>query len=82
MDAFEDLAQAFLTHFLGSRERKKPFSYLLILHQKEGETLKEFMIRLNTKKLKVEDLNEGVIFFAIYNGISPDEPVVRKIARK
>jgi hypothetical protein len=49
MDAIKDLALAFLTHFLGSQERKKPSGYLLILHQKEGESLKEFMIQLNTK---------------------------------
>jgi hypothetical protein len=46
---------------------------------KEGESLKEFMIWF-TEKLKVEDLNKGVIFSAIYNGISPDELVARKFA--
>ncbi|XP_059434176.1 uncharacterized protein LOC132167275 [Corylus avellana] len=79
---FEDLARIFLTHFLGSRERKKPSRYLLTLHQREGESLKEFMIRFNTEKLKVENPTDGVIFSAVYNGISPDEPVARKIARK
>jgi hypothetical protein len=54
----------------------------LTLHQKEGESLKEFMIRFNTKKLKVEDPDEGLVFSTIYNGISPDEPVARKVARK
>jgi hypothetical protein len=39
----------------------------------------EFMVRFNTKKLKVEDPDEGVIFSAIYNGISPDELVAQKI---
>jgi hypothetical protein len=38
------------------------------------------MIQFNTEKLKVEDLDEGVIFSAIYNGISPYEPMARKIA--
>ena len=38
------------------------------------------MIWFNTEKLKVEDPDEGVVFSAIYNGISPDEPVVRKVA--
>jgi hypothetical protein len=52
----------------------------LTLHQKEGESLKEFMIQLNTEKLKVEDPNKGVVFSTIYNGISLDELVVRKIA--
>ncbi|XP_059458234.1 uncharacterized protein LOC132187811 [Corylus avellana] len=78
----EDLARIFLTHFLGSRERKKPSGYLLTLHQQERESLKEFMVQFNAVKLKVEDPNDCVIFFAIYNGISPDEPVARKIARR
>ena len=83
MDTFEDLAGAFLTHFLCSQECKKPSDYLLTLHQKEGENLKEFMIWFNTKKLKkIKDPDEGVVFSTIYNGISPDEPVVRKVARK
>jgi hypothetical protein len=73
------LARTFLTHFLGSRGWKKPFGYLLTLQQKEGESLKEFMVRFNTKKFKVEDPVEGVIFSAIYNGISP---VAWKIARR
>jgi hypothetical protein len=40
------------------------------------------MIWFNTKKLKVEDPTDGVIFFAIYNGISPEELVMRKIERR
>ncbi|XP_059455075.1 uncharacterized protein LOC132185298 [Corylus avellana] len=79
---FEDLARIFLTHFLGSRERKKPSEYLLMLHQREGESLKEFMIRFNAEKLKVEDPTKGVIFSAIHNGISFEELVARKIARR
>ncbi|XP_059458335.1 uncharacterized protein LOC132187931 [Corylus avellana] len=78
---FEDLARIFLTHFLGSRERKKPSRYLLTLHQQEGESLKEFMVQFNVEKLKIEDPSNGVIFSTIYNGISPDEPMARKIAR-
>jgi hypothetical protein len=33
------------------------------------------MVQFNTEKLKVEDPDKGVIFSAIYNGISPDESV-------
>jgi hypothetical protein len=82
VSTFEDLARTFLSHFLGSLGWKKPSGYLLTLQQKVGESLKEFMVWFNTEKLKVEDLDEGVIFSAIYNGISPDEPVAWKIARK
>jgi hypothetical protein len=82
INTFEDLARTFLTHFLRSREQKKSFSYLLTLHQKKGENLKEFIIRFNIEKLKVKDPNEGIIFSAIYNGISSNKPVARKIAHK
>lgn len=41
VDTFKDLARIFLTQFLGSRERKKPSGYLLTLHQREGESLKD-----------------------------------------
>ena len=74
---FKDLAWIFLTHFLGSWERKKPFGYLLTFYRREGERLKEFMIRFNTKKLKVGDPTNGIIFFAIFNGITPEEPLPR-----
>ena len=55
---------------------------MLTLHQKEGGSLKEFMIWFNTEKLKVEDPDEGVIFSAIYNGISSNEPMAWKIERR
>jgi hypothetical protein len=38
-----------------------------MLYRREGESLKEFMIRFNAEKLKVEDPTDGLIFFAIYN---------------
>jgi hypothetical protein len=37
------------------------------------------MIRFNAEKLKVKDPIDGVLFSTFYNGISPKEPVVRKI---
>jgi hypothetical protein len=40
------------------------------------------MILFNTEKLKVKDPNEGIIFSAIYNGISSNKPMARKIAHR
>ena len=40
------------------------------------------MIQFNLEKLKVEDLTDGVKFFAIYQGISPEEPIMRKLAQR
>jgi hypothetical protein len=80
ISTFEDLAWIFLTQFLGPGERKKPSKYLLTLHQREGESLKEFMILFNLEKLKVEDPSDGVVFSAIYQGISLGESMMRKLA--
>ena len=38
------------------------------------------MIRFNLEKLMVEDPIDGVVFSAIYQGISPNEPMMRKLA--
>jgi hypothetical protein len=38
------------------------------------------MIRFNLEKLKVEDPTNGVVFSAIYQGMSPDKPMMRKLA--
>jgi hypothetical protein len=34
------------------------------------------------EKLKVEDPTNGMVFYAIYQGISPIEPMMRKLARR
>ena len=48
ISTFKDLERISLTQFLGSRERKKkPSIYLITLHQREGESLKEFVIQFS-----------------------------------
>jgi len=68
--------------FLAFRTKKKPSGYLLSLHQQSNESLKDFMARFNQEKVTVEDPTDDITFAAIYQGISPDEPLMKKLVQK
>jgi hypothetical protein len=40
------------------------------------------MARFNREKVTVEDPTEDMVFAAIYQGISPEEPLMKKLVRK
>jgi hypothetical protein len=82
VDKFKELSKIFLTKFLAFRTQKKPLGYLIILHQHSNETLKEFMAWFNQEKIMVENPTDDMVFAAIYHGISPKEPLMKKLARK
>jgi len=82
VDKFKELSKIFLTEFLAFQTRKKPSRYLLTLHQHNNETLKEFMARFNWGKITVKDPTEDMVFAAIYQGISPEEPLMKKLSQK
>jgi hypothetical protein len=79
VDQFKELSKIFLTESLAFRAKKKPSGYLLSLHQQSNESLKEFMARFNREKVTVEDPTDDMIFVAIYQGISPNEPLKKKL---
>jgi len=82
VDQFKELSKIFLTEFLAFWTKKKPSWYLLSLPQQSNESLKEFMGRFNREKATVEDPTDDMIFAAIYQGISPEEPLMKKLVRK
>jgi hypothetical protein len=40
------------------------------------------MARFNQEKVTVEDPTDDITFAAIYQGISPDEPLMKKLVQK
>jgi hypothetical protein len=82
IDIFNELSKIFLTEFLAFRKRKKPLGYLLLLHEQSNESLTEFMTQFNRGKVTVKDSTEDMVFAAIYQGISPEEPLMKKLTRK
>jgi hypothetical protein len=65
-----------------SRTQKKPSSYLLTLKQCSGETLKQFITRLNLEKIKIEEPSNDLVYFLIYHKLLTSEPEMKKMARK
>jgi hypothetical protein len=49
---FKELGCLFLTQFLATRQRKKNVTCLLTMHQRNEESLKDFMLRFNKEKLE------------------------------
>lgn len=61
IETFAKLGKSFLTHFIGTRRLRRLEAYFLTMKHKEHESLKDFMARLNQKKLLVDDPNEKVV---------------------
>jgi ubiquinone/menaquinone biosynthesis C-methylase UbiE len=40
------------------------------------------MAQFNREKMEVEDPTKDMVFAALYQGISPNEPLMKKLARK
>jgi hypothetical protein len=66
VDKFKELSKKFLTEFLAFWTQKKLSGYLLRLHQRNNETLKEFMAQFNREKMTAEDPTEDKVFATLY----------------
>ncbi|GFZ20875.1 hypothetical protein Acr_29g0000370 [Actinidia rufa] len=58
IDSFGDLSRLFIANFISCRNRQKNASHLFTIHQKETESLKDFVKRFNQAILEVEDPND------------------------
>ena len=52
--------------------RQKNASHLFIVHQKEGESLKDYVKRFNQAMLEVEDASYKVVVMAMMKGLCLD----------
>jgi len=67
---------------MAARVRKKPSGYLLMLQQGSGETFKDFVARFNSKRMTIEDPADDMVYATRYQGLSPEEPLMKKLAKK
>ncbi|GFZ01086.1 peptidyl-prolyl cis-trans isomerase [Actinidia rufa] len=71
IDSFGELSRLFVANFMSCRNRQKNASHLFTVHQKETESLKDFVKRFNQAILEVEDLSDKVIIMAMMEGLRP-----------
>ncbi|GFZ18321.1 hypothetical protein Acr_27g0000600 [Actinidia rufa] len=71
IDSFGELSRLFVANFMSCRNRQKNASHLFTVHQKETESLKDFVKRFNQAILEVEDPSDKVIIMAMMEGLRP-----------
>ena len=60
VDNFEQLSNAFLRHFIGGQQPKRPADYLLTIRQGEKETLRSYVKRFTRETLEVDEADDKV----------------------
>ena len=71
IDSFGDLSRLFVANFMSCRVRQKNASHLFTVHQKEGESLKDYIKRFNQTVLEVEDPSDKVVIMEMMEGLRP-----------
>ncbi|GFZ14615.1 hypothetical protein Acr_24g0008050 [Actinidia rufa] len=71
IDSFGDLSRLFVANFMSCRNQQKNASHLFTVHQKETESLKDFVKRFNQTVLEVEDPSDKVVIMAMMEGLRP-----------
>ncbi|GFY92808.1 hypothetical protein Acr_08g0012040 [Actinidia rufa] len=71
IDSFGDLSRLFIANFMSCRNRQKNASHLFTIHQKETESLKDFVKRFNQAILEIEDPSDKIIIMAMMEGLRP-----------
>ncbi|GFY94940.1 hypothetical protein Acr_10g0003250 [Actinidia rufa] len=69
IDSFGNLSRLFVANFMSCRIRKKNASHLFTVHQKETESLKDYVKRFNQIILEVEDSSDKVVIMAMMEGL-------------
>ncbi|GFZ05045.1 cytochrome P450, family 72, subfamily A, polypeptide 9 [Actinidia rufa] len=71
IDLLGDLSRLFFINFMNCRVRQKNASHLFTIHQKDRESLKDYVKHFNQIVLEVEDPNDKVVVMTMMEGLRP-----------
>ncbi|GFY92796.1 hypothetical protein Acr_08g0011920 [Actinidia rufa] len=71
IDSFNGLSKLFIANFMSYRVRQKNAFHLFTVHQKETESLKDYVKQFNQAILEVEDPSNKVVIMAMMEGLHP-----------
>ena len=67
INQFSDLSSLFLAHFTTMKFKPKSVFSLLGLHQRHGESFRDFLEQYNAEKLLVEELQTQAVILMLLN---------------
>ena len=62
---------SFVRHFIKGKRHKKPIGHFINIHQKEGESLRQYVTRFNKELLQVDEAEYQVILMIFQVGLLP-----------
>ncbi|XP_021629561.1 uncharacterized protein LOC110627519 [Manihot esculenta] len=71
--SFSDLANIFISRFIVGVPADRKTSYLEMVRQRRGESLREYVARFNTEALQIPELDEGRAVEAMQKGTTSPE---------
>ena len=71
IDSFDNLSRLFITNFMSCWVRQKNAFQLFIVHQKETESLKDYVKQFNQTVLEVENPSVKMVVLAMMEGLPP-----------
>ncbi|GKV51566.1 hypothetical protein SLEP1_g58208 [Rubroshorea leprosula] len=69
IDSYSQLAKLFSNKFASQREIKRTATELMQVHQKEGESLKDYMQRFNKATLDIDNVPDTICLSALLHGL-------------
>ncbi|GKV24937.1 hypothetical protein SLEP1_g34474 [Rubroshorea leprosula] len=71
IDSYSQLAKLFSNKFASQREIKRTTTKLMQVHQKEGESLRDYMQRFNKATLDIDNVPDTICLSALLHGLKP-----------
>ncbi|GKV49226.1 hypothetical protein SLEP1_g55988 [Rubroshorea leprosula] len=71
IDSYSQLAKLFSNKFASQREIKRTATKLMQVHQKEGESLRDYMQRFNKATLDIDNVPDTICLSALLHGLKP-----------
>ncbi|GKV23708.1 hypothetical protein SLEP1_g33407 [Rubroshorea leprosula] len=71
IDSYSQLAKLFSNKFASQREIKRTATELMQVHQKEGESLRDYMQLFNKATLDIDNVPDTICLSALLHGLKP-----------
>ncbi|GKU95431.1 hypothetical protein SLEP1_g8795 [Rubroshorea leprosula] len=71
--SYSELATLFSNKFASQREIKRTANELMQVHQKKGESLRDYMQWFNKSTLNIDNVPDTICLFTLLHGLKPDQ---------